>query len=84
MEVLLVSAALHEISETVDGGRGGGGGRVWKRSCSHELSGLFPEREGNHKPSGSFDAIDNSATLCNQLPFRTPAPDLELSLMILG
>lgn len=25
MEVLLVSAALHEISETVDGGRGGGG-----------------------------------------------------------
>ena len=82
MEVLLVSAALHEISETVDGGRGGG--RVWKRSCSHELSGLFPEREGNHKPSGSFDAIDNSATLGNQLPLRTPAPDLELSLMILG
>lgn len=26
MEVLLVSAALHEISETVDGGRGGGVG----------------------------------------------------------
>lgn len=25
MEVLLVSAALHEISETVDGGRGGVG-----------------------------------------------------------
>ena len=37
MEVLLVSAALHEISETVDGGRGGGGGGVWRRSFSHEI-----------------------------------------------
>lgn len=24
-----------------------GGGTCWKRSCSQELSGLFPEREGN-------------------------------------
>ena len=58
----------------------GGGRSCWKQSCSPELSGLFPEREGNHKPSGSFDTIDNSATLSFQtlgISFPFERADLE-------
>ena len=60
---------------------GGGEESCWKQTCSHELSGLLPEREGNHKPSGTFDAIDNSATLSFQtlgISFTFGRADLEL------